>query len=274
MELAKYGTNDNTPMFLPLLTKVNWQANRLRWCIESTVIFLVLFLVGTAVQADTWRNLAVQQENRCSTYSSKDYSYPQSVEPRIIKSIGKIYSPYTGRCFASRYETDIEHIVARSESHDSGLCSADRSVRKQFASDLLNLTLASPQVNRHQKGAHDAAGWVPQLNQCWFASRVVAVKQKYGLSVDPREVEALDRILSQCDSTQMIIKNCAEVVSSVSTQSTTGQSDYSPLAKWDDNGNGRITCKEARRHGIAPVLKDHPAYPYMRDGDGDGMVCE
>ena len=40
----------------------------------------------------------------------------------------------------------------------------------------------------------------------------------------------------------------------------------------DDNGNGRITCAEARRHGIAPVPRSHPAYRYMRDGDGE--VCE
>ena len=46
------------------------------------------------------------------------------------------------------------------------------------------------------------------------------------------------------------------------------------LARWDDNGNGRITCAEARRHGIAPVPRGHPAYRYMRDGDGDGVVCE
>ena len=46
------------------------------------------------------------------------------------------------------------------------------------------------------------------------------------------------------------------------------------LARWDDNGNGRITCAEARRHGIAPVPCGHPAYRYMRDGDGDGVVCE
>ena len=46
------------------------------------------------------------------------------------------------------------------------------------------------------------------------------------------------------------------------------------LARWDDNRNGRITCAEARRHGIAPVPRGHPAYRYMRDGDGDGVVCE
>ncbi|MDE0382165.1 MAG: excalibur calcium-binding domain-containing protein, partial [Rhodospirillales bacterium] len=46
------------------------------------------------------------------------------------------------------------------------------------------------------------------------------------------------------------------------------------LALYDDNGNGRITCKEARRHGIAPVPRGHPAYEFMRDGDKDGVVCE
>lgn len=44
------------------------------------------------------------------------------------------------------------------------------------------------------------------------------------------------------------------------------------LRFWDDNGNGRITCREARSHGIAPVSRGHPAYPFMRDGDG--VVCE
>lgn len=46
------------------------------------------------------------------------------------------------------------------------------------------------------------------------------------------------------------------------------------VAGWDDNGNGRISCAEARRHGIAPVRRGHPAYPFMNDADGDGVVCE
>ena len=29
------------------------------------------------------------------------------------------------------------------------------------------------------------------------------------------------------------------------------------------------TYAEATGHGIAPVPRDHAAYPYMRDGDGD-----
>ena len=47
-----------------------------------------------------------------------------------------------------------------------------------------------------------------------------------------------------------------------------------PLTLYDDNGNGRISCAEARAHGIAPVYWWHAAYPYMTDTDGDGVVCE
>ncbi len=41
--------------------------------------------------------------------------------------------PYTGRWFANKRETDIEHIVARSEAHDSGLCAADEATRRRLA---------------------------------------------------------------------------------------------------------------------------------------------
>ena len=50
--------------------------------------------------------------------------------------------------------------------------------------------------------------------------------------------------------------------------------EIDPLALWDDNGNGRIACDEARRHGITPVSREHPAYAFMYDADGDGIVCE
>ena len=31
---------------------------------------------------------------------------------------------------------------------------------------------------------------------------------------------------------------------------------------------------QAAAHGIAPVRRGHPAYQYMRDADGGGVVCE
>ena len=53
-----------------------------------------------------------------------------------------------------------------------------------------------------------------------------------------------------------------------------GRVERTALAMWDDNKNERISCAEARSHGIAPVRSDHPAYQYMADRDNDGIVCE
>ena len=238
----------------------------------------VLAMVGWndhAAAQMSWRGLVVAPEARCAPYDADAYRYPQSVEARIGAALGGVYGPYTGRWFASPRDTDIEHIVARSEAHDSGLCAADAASKRRFASDLLNLTLASPAVNRTHKNDKDAAEWLPDLNQCWFADRVVAVRQKFGLTIDQREADVLDRVLAGCPSTAMLMVPRPVV----STQSPPPTPEPPPLAsdalaRWDDNGNRRITCAEARRHGIAPVRREHPAYPYMRDADNDGIVCE
>ena len=164
---------------------------------------LALGLVDVA-SAETWRGLTVAPEHRCAPYDkARDYPYFQSVEADIVRALGAVYGPYTGTCFASEGDTDIEHIVATSEAHDSGLCAADADTRARFARDLRNLTLASPRVNRYEKSGKDAAEWVPDRNRCWFAGRVVEVRLAYGLTIDRREAQALERILSECVSTEM-----------------------------------------------------------------------
>ena len=80
----------------------------------AAVLALGFGLVHSA-SAETWRGLTVAPEHRCAPYDKKrDYPYPQSVE----RDLGAVYGPYTGTCFASPRETDIEHIVAASEAQD------------------------------------------------------------------------------------------------------------------------------------------------------------
>ena len=173
----------------------------------AAIFAVVLPGPRAAAAAGTWNGLAVAPEHRCAPYDRKDYPYPQSVELDLIAAMGgRIYGPYTGRYFASRRDTDIEHIVAVSEAHDSGLCAEDSRTRRAFASDLLNLTLAAPEVNRCNAGGkcgYDASQWQPPMNRCWFAARIVAVKRKYALTVDRAEAQALHAILSRCTSTDM-----------------------------------------------------------------------
>lgn len=246
--------------------------------------------------------ITIAPENRCTAYSSSDYPYPQSVEADIVARMGgRIYGPYTGTYFDNTGQTDIEHIVARSEAHDSGMCSASASVKSAFARDLLNLTLASPSVNRHQKVAKDVAEWLPSLNRCWYVNQVVAVKRKYSLTMDQAEASKAQEVLAGCTSTAMIFTATAATATPTATATATPTADpdaptatptptadpdtltatptptptVDALGLWDSNNNGRITCAEAREHGIpTPINSDHPAYPYMDDRDNDGMVCE
>ena len=152
-----------------------------------------------------------------------------------------------------------------------------QSTRRQFANNLLNLTLAAPEVNRccrDSKCAGDAAEWMLRMNQCWFAARVVAVRRKYGLTVDRREADALERALSGCSSKTMILPRPyvrgGDVFAAAGRDSSVAGTDA--LALRDEKGKGRFVGEEAQRHRIAPVRREHPAYPFERDSDG--VVCE
>ena len=149
-----------------------------------------------------WMGLPVCEEGARTGYDRNSFgSAYSSLEDEIIdglpKSGGQVYTPYTCKLFDIRVDgtaaTDIEHIVALGEAYDSGLAA---SQFRTFAGDLDNLTIADPTVNRSQKSDRDAGEWGPPQNSGWFASRVVAVKQKYGLSVNPAERDALQAMLN------------------------------------------------------------------------------
>ena len=168
---------------------------------RALVVFLALGFAGQlsfSGSGEEWRGLVVDPEERCAPYNADEYSYPQSVEPQIADRLGGVYSPYTCETFGELTETDIEHIVARSEAHDSGLCSASPERKREFARDIRNLTLSAPHLNRNLKGAKDTADWVPEENKCWFAWRVIDVRRAYDLTIDRREADALDAILAVC----------------------------------------------------------------------------
>ena len=154
----------------------------------------------------TWMDLPVCEEGARVSYDRDAFgSAYSSLEDEIIdalpKSDGQVYTPYTCTLFDIQADgtaaTDIEHIVALAEAYDSGLA---ESQFRTFAGDIDNLTIADPTVNRHQKSDLDAGEWEPPENRGWFAARVVAVKQKYGLSVNPDERDALQAMLNSAPS--------------------------------------------------------------------------
>ena len=202
-------------------------------------------------------------EHRCSPYDKKrDYPYPQSVEREIVRELGAVYGPYTGNCFASTRQSDIEHVVATSEAHDSGMCAADRVTRARFARDLQNLTLASPEVNRRQKSGKDAGEWVPDRNRCWFAGRVLEVKRAYGLTVDRREAATLERILRGCASKAMEPVAC-DGIGAREGFWTGGRKRHRPARalrrqpEWQDHMQGGAAARDRTRAPVASRVPVH-----------------
>ena len=172
--------------------------------------FLVLVLVtacasntGLTSAPPTWMGLTVQPEGPRAGYDRDAFgSAYGALEDEIIASLPKrgrqIFTPYTCTLYDIRADgtaaTDIEHIVALAEAYESGLA---RSRYREFGGDILNLTIAAPTVNRNQKSDKDASEWRPQYNRGWYAARIVAVKQKYGMYVDAAERDALTVMLRE-----------------------------------------------------------------------------
>ena len=187
---------------------------------KTATLFTLLVFLGIVAQAvcagesypytvPDLSKLTVEPENRCAPYDAKQYRYPATLDRKWLEGRGytvdasglvnkTVPSPYTpGIRFRFVQDMDIEHLVARSEAHDSGLCSRPDEWTP-FASDMDNITIAGEHVNRTMKRDKDPAGWLPMRNQCWYVEQWVKVKLKYGLTVDEEERDALASALTDC----------------------------------------------------------------------------
>ncbi len=183
---------------------------------------------------------------------------------------------------------DIDHIVATAEAWDSGASSWSEQKRINFANDELNLIAVTASSNR-SKGAKDAAEWQPprQKANCFFAIRVIQVKDKLGLSVDSLEYESILRLLSGCEVDVPLLPDVAPPAPSDAPNPTpvdeeTGEcvsadiyrtADDSCINDYDSNNNGDINCSELPS-SARPVELLTGEDPFRLDGDGDGFGCD
>ena len=186
----------------------------MRLCSVAAVVLLIPLCAAAQTAspvcydgAPTWEGLCVRDEPRTRTgYERADHADSEVVLitrlPANLREMNQngqtvaFLTPYSCKRFTvdenGKAQTDIEHIVALAEAHDSGLAP---SLRHALANDLDNQTVADRTVNRSQKSDKDAAEWNPLRNGGWFAERVIRIKRRYGLSVDLAEAEALKTLL-------------------------------------------------------------------------------
>lgn len=129
--------------------------------------------------------------------------------------------PYTGLTIEYNHKAgavDVEHIVARSEAWDSGASKWTQERRDEFANDPLEIMVVSASGNRTH-GDKDAARWLPSTGgsygrnpsyDCAYVARQIAVKLKYGLTVDQAEHDAMSRVLDTCPAQTMPLNTDGE----------------------------------------------------------------
>ena len=174
---------------------------------KDLLLVVVTILVGVGVRAECagqWRGVRVCAEVSREGYDRSAFGTGYaSLEDEIIEALpsglrrdGYVLTPMSCAAFPilpdGTAATDIDHVVALAEAHDSGIDDTDR---RAFGADLDNLTVADPHVNRYGKNDRDAGEWQPGYNIRWYAERVLAVKAKYDLSIDPAELAALSRMI-------------------------------------------------------------------------------
>ena len=104
----------------------------------------------------------------------------------------------------SSMEVQIDHVVALSNSWQTGAFKLSIAQRTALANDPLNLFAVKGRLNL-QKSDGDAATWVPPLKsfRCAYVAQQIAVKAKYSLWVVAPEKAAMLAILAQCPTQQV-----------------------------------------------------------------------
>lgn len=116
---------------------------------------------------------------------------------------GTLHDPYTGKTIEfsrdSSADIQIDHVVALSDSWQTGSQFFTRAQRIQLANDPLELLAVDGPANQ-QKGDADAATWLPSNKpfRCGYIARQIAIKQKYALWVTSAEKDAMKAVLNTC----------------------------------------------------------------------------
>ena len=126
---------------------------------------------------------------------------------RCVAESGILADPYSGRLirFTRGWDTSIavqiDHVVALSNSWQTGSQYWRPGKRLRFANDPLNLLAVDGNLNQ-QKSDGDAATWLPpnKSYRCAYVARQIAVKARYDLWVTRPEKDAMTRVLTSCPS--------------------------------------------------------------------------
>lgn len=200
---------------------------------------------------------------------------------------GSWFSVYDGVWVEFARSLDIDHLVPLAEAWDSGAYNWDAGQRESFANDEDALLAVTAGSNR-RKGASDPADWMPSDRdaRCPYVSAWIAVKSRWGLSVDTREEAFLRGLLTgECQNTAIHIGTPVLAFPTLGTptlgtptlEGTTTTTTLAPGEVPSNPGNSK-NCGDFGTQGEAQAWFDR-YFPYYGDvarldGNKDGRACE
>jgi hypothetical protein len=113
---------------------------------------------------------------------------------------GQWRSSYDNIVTAIPSQFDIDHMVPLKEAWQSGAAWWTKGKRKRYANDLGypgSLVAVTAQSNR-SKSDQSPNEWLPAYDECQYMATWVAVKYRWSLSVDAKEMKFLQTNLPNC----------------------------------------------------------------------------
>ena len=115
---------------------------------------------------------------------------------------GSWTSYYDGQVVDNSKSLDVDHMVPLAESWDSGAWAWDAATRRDYANDLgdsRSLVAVTARSNR-SKADQDPAQWMPPASGAWcrYIAEWLAVKTRWGLSIDQDEEQVLAFHVGTC----------------------------------------------------------------------------
>jgi uncharacterized protein DUF1524 len=170
--------------------------------------------VGTEVRTGYARSLFPHwvdaDGDGCSTRSEvliQEADDPVNVGSGCSLSGGRWFSYYDRVSWTDSGRIDIDHLVPLAEAWDSGARSWTTATRQAYANDLgdsRTLVGVTDSVNQ-SKGDQDPREWMPTYDKCRYLREWVAVKHRWGLSVDTAEKTALGSLSSGCTNSTITV---------------------------------------------------------------------
>ena len=196
------------------------------------------------------------------------------VDVRCRPVDGVWLSWFDGERIASPSGVDIDHMVPLAEAHDSGAWAWPPERKYRFANDrdLAAALTAVSAVSNRTKSAQDPGEWRPPLRSAWcqYAHDWIAVKAKWSLTADAREVNALRQMLETCpEDYERRAEHPERRPTVVSVEREAVEGAYASCEAAERAGEVRVLGSRGRGRGFAAEL-----VPSAVDGDGDGVVCE